>query len=64
MLHVRELMKHYIKHYPATRTHLILYAPQGFSLFLGQKLNALGDIIVYEQKKPGGYQVGVALQTG
>lgn len=62
--HARELMQFYIKQFGVTKTHLILYAPQGFCLFLGQKLNALGEIIAYERKIQGGYQVGVVLQTG
>lgn len=62
--HAREIMQHYIKKFGATKTHLILYAPQGFCLFLGQKLNALGEIIVYERRSQGGYQVGVVLPTG
>lgn len=62
--HARETMQRYIKQFGVTKTHLILYAPQGFCLFLGQKLNALGEITVYERRSQGGYQVGVVLQTG
>ncbi|HHP7243818.1 MAG TPA: SAVED domain-containing protein, partial [Elainellaceae cyanobacterium] len=63
-IHARKLMQHYINQSQATKTHLILYAPQGFCLFLGQKLNALGEIVAYERRSQGGYRVGVTLQTG
>ena len=59
----RAKLSQYTKQYRAQRSHLILYAPQGFALFLGQKLNALGEIVAYERKGNGGYQVGVVLQT-
>lgn len=62
--HARKIMQHYIQQFGATKTHLIIYAPQGFCLFLGQKLNALGEIIAYERRSQGGYQVGVVFQTG
>jgi hypothetical protein len=45
----RELIQRSIKKYRTTTTYLILYAPQVFCLFLGQKLNALGEVIAYER---------------
>jgi hypothetical protein len=34
------------------------------ALFLGLRLNALGDILAYERDLNGKYQVSVRLQTG
>jgi len=45
-------------------THLIIYAPAAFCLFLGQRLNALGRIVTYERTVAGGYQRSVELETG
>jgi hypothetical protein len=58
------IMQKYIKQYRVTTSHLILYAPLGFCLFLGQKLNALGTVITYERKAQGGYQMSFTLPTG
>jgi len=44
--------------------HLVLYCPAVLALFLGQRLNALGDILAYERDLNGKYQVSVRLQTG
>jgi SMODS-associated and fused to various effectors sensor domain/CHAT domain len=49
--------------YRAACLHLILYAPAGFCLFLGQRLNALGEIVAYERKPEGGYCPAVRLRT-
>ena len=48
----------------AKRTHLIVFGPLTFCLFLGQRLNALGTIITYERTEEGGYQPSVTLKTG
>jgi len=45
------------------RVHLIPFAPASFCLFLGQRLNALGDIVTYERANHGGYQQSVILHT-
>ena len=50
--------------YRAKRIHLILFAPASFSLFLGQKLNAVGKIVTYERTADGGYQESVTIATG
>lgn len=50
--------------YRARRTHLVLYAPATFCLFLGQRLNALGEVVTYERTAQGGYQPSVILRTG
>jgi len=49
--------------YKATKLHLVLYTPAAFCLFLGQRLNALGDIIIYERKPEGGYLPAMQLRT-
>jgi len=60
----REIIQRSVKKYRAKTTHLILYAPQVFCLFLGQKLNALGEVVAYERTPEGKYQVSIRLQTG
>nr|RNJ64969.1 MAG: SAVED domain-containing protein [Leptolyngbya sp. IPPAS B-1204] len=63
-IHGKRLIKRYRQTHRATSTHLILYAPLGFCLFLGQQLNALGEIIAYERTPDGSYQSALQLQTG
>ncbi|WP_225931742.1 SAVED domain-containing protein [Leptolyngbya sp. 7M] len=63
-IHGKELIRHYRQTYRAASTHLILYAPLGFCLFLGQRLNAVGEIIAYERTLDGSYQAALKLQTG
>jgi len=46
--HARTLIEHYRRHYQSTCMHLILVTPAAFALFLGMRLNALGEIIAYE----------------
>lgn len=48
----------------AHTTHLILYAPATFCLFLGQRLNALGRIVTYERTQAGGYAPSLVIETG
>ncbi|ABC81514.1 SAVED domain-containing protein [Anaeromyxobacter dehalogenans] len=50
--------------YGAARIHLVPYGPATLFLFLGQVLNALGPLVVYERTADGGYKPGVALRTG
>ncbi|MFP2898317.1 SAVED domain-containing protein [Corallococcus sp. 4LFB] len=45
-------------------THLIPYAPAGCCLFLGQRLNAMGLVVVYERTAAGGYVPFLTLETG
>jgi hypothetical protein len=59
----RKLLKRERQNEGARRIHLILYAPAGFALFLGQRLNAIGTIVTYERTQDGGYQPSVILQT-
>jgi hypothetical protein len=59
----KDLLRQTRTRYCATCIHLVLYAPAGFCLFLGQRLNALGDIVAYERKPEGGYCPSVCLRT-
>lgn len=63
-IRAKELIRGSRNKYRAARTHLVLYAPATFCLFLGQRLNAVGEIITYERTAPGGYQLSVILKTG
>jgi hypothetical protein len=60
----KDLIRHYRNFYASRTIHIILYAPASFCLFLGQKLNALGQIITYERTTDGDYQESVILRTG
>lgn len=60
----KELIRASRNKYRASQTHLVLYAPATFCLFLGQRLNALGRIVTYERTLDGGYQVSLILSTG
>lgn len=43
---------------------MVLYVPATLCLFLGQRLNALGEVVTYERTVHGGYQPSVMLRTG
>lgn len=58
-----ELIRHYRNKYATKKTHLVIFSPASFSLFLGQRLSSLGEIITYERTKEGGYQPSVMLKT-
>lgn len=60
----KELIRASRNKYRVSQTHLVLYAPATFCLFLGQRLNALGRIVTYERTVDGGYQVSLLLSTG
>jgi len=60
----KKIIREFRELYRAKNTHLILFAPAGFCLFLGQKLNALGQIVAYERTANGSYQVAVKIATG
>lgn len=62
--HAKELIREGRTKYAATRIHLVLYGPASFSLFLGQKLNAVGPIVTYERTAEGGYQESITIATG
>src|SRR5216684_671447 len=60
----KDIMRDYRVRSNAERIGLVLYCPASLALFLGQRLNALGEIIAYERRVSGGYQKSVAIQTG
>jgi hypothetical protein len=63
-IHAKELMREYRQKYDAKLIHLIMMAPAGFALFLGQKLNALGEVVSYEWTSAEGYQPAVRCSIG
>jgi CBASS immunity sensor of nucleotide second messenger signals len=44
--------------------HLALYCPATVALFLGQRMNAIGDVVTWERSADGSYQRSVTLVTG
>lgn len=62
--HAKDLIRHYRALYNATAVHIIPYSPAAFCLFLGQKLNAVGNIITYERTVDGDYQESLTIRTG
>ena len=52
------------KHGLPARTHLIVAAPAGFAVLLGQALNAVGEVVCYERVAGDSYQEAVTLPTG
>lgn len=60
----KELIRQYRRRYAARQVHLILVCPAAFAVFLGQQLNAVGQILAYERTADGGYQPSVQLRTG
>lgn len=63
-IHTKDLIRSARSKYKARRTHLVLYAPASYCLFLGQRLNAVGDIITNERTAEGEYQESLTLKTG
>jgi hypothetical protein len=59
----RKLLKQERQRHGARCIRLVLYAPAGFALFLGQRLNALGTIVTYERTRDGAYQPSIVLHT-
>lgn len=60
----KELIRAERRRFGARRTHVIVFGPASFALFLGQRLNALGTVIGYERTAEGSYQPAVELHTG
>lgn len=58
----KDLIRDYKQRYSAICIHLVVFCPVAYALFLGQFLNGLGDIVVYEYKD-GSYQAAVKLLT-
>lgn len=63
-INATEMIHKYRQKYKATCTHLVLYAPVSFCLFLGQRLRVVGDVICYERVADRNYQPAVKLCTG
>jgi hypothetical protein len=63
-IHAKDLIRKYKVECKASQTHLVVYAPASYCLFLGQHLNALGTIVTYERASNEEYQPSVTLQTG
>ncbi|MFY2556962.1 SAVED domain-containing protein [Corallococcus terminator] len=60
----RELIRRARNRYRAASTHLLLYAPSACCLFLGQRLNAVGPVVVHERTADERYVPAFTLQTG
>ena len=63
-IHAKELIRACKQEYNPSRIHIVVYAPAAYCLFLGQRLNALGEIVTYERTLDGGYKPSVTIQTG
>jgi hypothetical protein len=63
-IHAKELIRACKQEYNPSRVHLVVYAPAAYCLFLGQRLNALGEIATYERTLDEGYKPSVTIQTG
>lgn len=61
-IQAKDLIRNYKQRFNANRIHLVVFCPAAFALFLGQYLNGLGEILVYEYKD-GSYQAAVRLRT-
>lgn len=53
----KKMLLHYRQQFKASKFHLILYCPAAFSLFLGQQLNALGQVVAYDWNRDQGEYV-------
>lgn len=62
--HAKQLIRESKTKYRAKHIHLILFAPASFSLFLGQKLNAVGKVVTYERTADASYQASLTIATG
>lgn len=62
-IHAKALIRQYRQQYGATCIHLILFAPVGFCLFLGQRSRVIGDVICYEFVADKNYQPSLKLST-
>jgi SMODS-associated and fused to various effectors sensor domain len=60
--HAKILISQGRSRYGAQRVHLLVAAPAAFCLFLGQRLNAVGEILTYEYNDRGVYQPSIALE--
>ncbi|MCY0999879.1 SAVED domain-containing protein [Myxococcus sp. MISCRS1] len=60
----REFIRRARSRYRVRMTHLLLYAPSTCALFLGQRLNAVGPVVVHELALDGRYVPVLTVQTG
>jgi hypothetical protein len=64
-IQAKDLLRRYQQHYRAKCIHLILFAPSGFALLLGYRLNRLGEVVAYEwDGATDSYRASVRLLTG
>lgn len=63
-INAKDLIRTCRRKYRGIRTHLVLYCPAAFSLFLGQRFNSIGEIVTYERTIAGTYQASLIIQTG
>uniref|UniRef100_UPI0011449D80 SAVED domain-containing protein n=1 Tax=Myxococcus sp. AB025B TaxID=2562794 RepID=UPI0011449D80 len=60
----REFIRRARSRYRVRMTHLLLFAPSTCALFLGQRLNAVGPVVVHELALDGRYVPVLTVQTG
>lgn len=58
----KDIIKKMVTKYKAKKIHFFYYGPLGLSIFLGQKLTAVGQIQVYEFQDPG-YKESCLIKT-
>lgn len=61
VLHAKELIRQYRQKYDVGCIHLVLFAPLGFCLLLGQRLRVIGEVVTYEFIPGKNYQPSVKL---
>lgn len=62
-IHAKALIRQYRQQYGATCTHLVLFAPVGFFLFLGQRSRIIGDVVCYEFVADNNYKPSLKFST-
>ena len=50
--------------FDAEAIHLVLCGPQALAILLGQRLNAIGDVVTYERTLSGAFQESLRIRTG
>src|SRR5258708_28468835 len=56
---LKVLMRQFPTEYNLSAIHLVLFCPASITLFLGQRMNALGEVITYEWTVDGAYLMSV-----
>ncbi|MHC5611160.1 MAG: SAVED domain-containing protein [Nostoc sp.] len=62
-INAKALIRQYRQQYGATYIHLILFAPVGFCLFLGQRSRVIGDVVCYEFVADNNYKPSLKFST-